>query len=51
MIQAEPTVPIPRAPKYKVEETIVSYRGKLVNDYISFPALIRTAENLSLLNL
>tara|TARA_B100001123_G_scaffold273230_1_gene304060 strand:+ start:2096 stop:3229 length:1134 start_codon:yes stop_codon:yes gene_type:complete len=50
LIQAEPTVPIPRAPKYKVEETIVSYRGKLVNDYISFPALIRTAENEILLS-
>lgn len=47
---AEPTTPIPPAPKFKIEETIVSYRGKLVNDYVSFPALLRIGKNEALLS-
>ncbi len=47
---AEPTASVPRAPKFKIEETIVSYRGKLVNDYVSFPALLHIGKNEVLLS-
>ena len=47
---AEPTNPVPSAPKFKIEETIVSYRGKLENDYVGFPALLRIGKNEVLLS-
>ena len=47
---AEPTAEVPLAPNFRIEQTVASYRGKLLNDYISFPALIRTGENEILLS-
>ena len=44
---ATPTV---RAPTLHSEQTVISYRDKLVNDYISFPAALRTGEDEILLS-
>lgn len=49
-ISAEPTAEVPPAPTFRIEQTIASYRGKLLNDYVSFPALLRTGENEILLS-
>jgi hypothetical protein len=50
VIAAEPTATIPPAPQFRIEETIVSYRGKLANDYVAFPALLRTGDQEILLS-
>ena len=50
LFAAEPTASIPASPQFRIEETIVSYRGKLANDYVAFPALLRTGEQEVLLS-
>ncbi len=50
MFAAEPTAEVPLAPSFRIEQTVASYRGKLKNDYISFPAVLRTGENEILLS-
>ena len=50
LFAAEPTATIPLAPEYRIEETIVSYREKLANDYVAFPALLRTGDQEILLS-
>ena len=41
----EPTAAIPITPNYKIEETIVSYRGTGTMDYLGFPAIVPSGEN------
>ncbi|MFP6900622.1 MAG: hypothetical protein VCA36_06740, partial [Opitutales bacterium] len=50
LFAAEPTAMIPLTPQFRIEETIVSYRGKLANDYVAFPALLRTGDQEILLS-
>jgi hypothetical protein len=45
MIAAEPTTTIPPTPQYRIEETIVSYRGTGTMDYLAFPAIVPSGEN------
>lgn len=45
LIAAEPTVTIPPTPQYRIEETIVSYRGTGTMDYLGFPAIVPSGEN------
>lgn len=47
---AEPTAPIPPSPSYRIEETIVSYRGTDEQDYLAFPAIVSSGENEILLS-
>lgn len=44
-IAAEPTASIPLGPQFRIEETLVSYRGTEQQDYLAFPAIIETGEN------
>ena len=50
LFAAEPTNSVPDTPEFKIEETIVTYREKLANDYVAFPAVLRTGENEILLS-
>ncbi len=47
---AEPSAPIPPSPSYRVEETLVSYRGIEKQDYLAFPAIVSTGKNEILLS-
>jgi hypothetical protein len=49
-IAAEPTAEIPPTPKYRIEETLVTYRGAEQQDYLAFPAIIETGNNEILLS-
>ena len=42
---AEPTATIPPGPKFRIEETLVTYRGTEQQDYLAFPAITKTGEN------
>ena len=42
---AAPTEPIPLRPQFRVEETIVSYRGTGTMDYLAFPSITPSGEN------
>jgi hypothetical protein len=44
-ITAEPTAEIPPTPNYKIEETIVSYRGTGTMDYLGFPAIVPSGDH------
>ena len=44
-IAAEPTATIPPGPKFRIEETLVTYRGTEQQDYLAFPAIVETGEN------
>ncbi|MDG2169999.1 MAG: sialidase family protein [Opitutales bacterium] len=47
---AEPIAEIPPTPQFRIEETVVSYRDKLANDYVAFPAILRTGDREILLS-
>jgi len=42
---AEPTATIPPTPQFRMEETIVSYRGTGTMDYLGFPAIVPSGEH------
>lgn len=44
-IDAEPVSAIPPAPQFRIEETIVSYRGTGTMDYLGFPAIVPSGDN------
>ena len=44
-IAAEPTALIPPGPQFRIEETLVSYRGMEGLDYLAFPAIVETGKN------
>ena len=45
LIAAEPSATIPPTPQFRIEETIVSYRGTGTMDYLGFPAIVPSGEN------
>jgi hypothetical protein len=47
---AESTGPVPTAPEYRIEETIVSYRGTGTQNYLAFPAITPSGDNEILLS-
>ena len=47
---AEPTASIPLGPQFRIEETLVSYRGMEGLDYLAFPAIAETGKNEVLLS-
>ncbi len=50
LVSAEPEGETPLVPAFRNEHVVASYRGKLKNDYVSFPAVLRTGENEILLS-
>ncbi|MDG2169306.1 MAG: sialidase family protein [Opitutales bacterium] len=50
LIATEPTATIPTTPQYRIEETIVSYRGTGTMDYLGFPAIVPSGENQIMLS-
>ncbi len=50
LFAAEPTATIPPGPDFRIEETIVSYRGIDEKDYLAFPAIVSSGENEILLS-
>lgn len=42
---AETPEPIPTIPRYRIEETIASYRGARTQDYLAFPAITPSGDN------
>jgi len=42
--------PTPTVPSYRIEETIVSYRGTGTMDYLGFPAIVPSGENQIMLS-
>lgn len=42
---SEPSTSLPPTPQYRIEETIVSYRGTGTMDYLGFPAIVSSGEN------
>ncbi len=42
---AEPTAAVPLKPNYKIEETIVSYRGTGTMDYLAFPSIVPSGKD------
>ncbi len=49
-IAAEVTAPIPPSPAFRIEETLVSYRGKDKLDYLAFPAIVPSGDKQILLS-
>ena len=49
-IAAEVTAPIPPSPAFRIEETLVSYRGKDQLDYLAFPAIVPSGDKQILLS-
>jgi hypothetical protein len=47
---ADPTSPIPATPQFKIEETLISYRGIDEQDYLAFPSIIESGKNEILLS-
>lgn len=50
LFAAEPTATIPPTPQFRIEETLISYRGMEEQDYLAFPAIIESGENEILLS-
>ena len=50
IFSAEPPAPIPPTPSYRIEETIVSYRGTGTMDYLGFPSIAPSGDNQILLS-
>jgi hypothetical protein len=47
---ADPTSPIPSTPQFKIEETLISYRGIDEQDYVAFPSIVESGKNEILLS-
>ncbi|MDA0347304.1 MAG: sialidase family protein [Verrucomicrobia bacterium] len=47
---AEPTASIPPTPQFRIEETLVSYRGSDSWDYLAFPAIVQSGDQEILLS-
>jgi hypothetical protein len=45
LVAAEPTATLPPTPQFRIEETIVSYRGTGTMDYLGFPAIVPSGDN------
>jgi len=50
IIAADPTTTIPATPQYRIEETIVSYRGTGTKDYLAFPTIVESGDHEILLS-
>lgn len=50
LFAAEPTAVIPPAPQFRIEETVVSYRGSETWDYLAFPAIVPSGKNQILIS-
>ncbi len=50
LVADEPTAPIPPTPSYRMEETLVSYRGASTNDYLAFPAIAPSGDHQIMLS-
>ena len=50
LFAAEPTATIPPVPTYRIEETVQSYRGTGTQDYLAFPAIVKSGKNEILLS-
>lgn len=41
---ADPPSPIPATPQFRIEETLISYRGTESQDYLAFPAVVSSGD-------
>ena len=45
LVAEEMSGPVPTIPRYRIEETIASYRGTGTQDYLAFPAITPSGDN------